>query len=189
MHSLWKRTICVLAVLLCAVLHTGCEPEQKIVDPFDITLNDVCIEVDNSTSTPGEVTEEPYLRLSLSVSAHNRTDETLEGGWMTVSLNQEADSYMGDGLTSFDFFASDPFTMIPEGETGDAEKAWGITVQWSPTLSAAQELKEYYKLSLTDIGSYVTSVTVTVHWDGGSQTQEFPITFSEADMALIEEFS
>lgn len=178
-----------LLTLLVSILIIGLTACAEATTHFEILLTDagfVCDE-SNLLDINSASTQKSYLRLQLSFEINNISNVPLEGVWYEFQLNEEARAYIASQMLGL---KSDPMDLVTKEQflsaSKDAHFAWGFVSNWSPLITSPEILEEYHSLKLTDIDGAIQYVDVTVHWNGGSQTERLAIDFSPEDLSLIQ---
>lgn len=177
-------------VVLILVILCGCAPGRYSTDsPFSFEDIDICITYQKENIPSGDSvieSEVPVLRLNISFSVRNYSEDDYRGVWYEFELNEEVKPFIASGIIHHSITDKKMITGEKKAMQDDNDLlVWGFSHSWSPTLTSTSVLKEYYNLSLVEIKNHLESITVTIHWDGGSQTQVIPLTLQESDMDIL----
>lgn len=187
-----KEINIILAFLIMiSLLLSSCAPnEQTAAAPFDVTCDGASFTYEIEKIPSGDSlidSEEPILRLHIRFSARNVTNHDYSNVWYECSLNEEAEPFIASRIIRNQITDKNSITTKEKAQSSNDELllAWGFDHHWAPSLTKASELKEYYNLKLTDIQQHLKSITITIHWDGGMQTEEFPLSLQKTDIDLL----
>lgn len=155
----------------------------EIKHPFSISVSEPEITeepgqyFDNDALVPTGTTER---RLELTVSINNTTQEEFRDVWFQLTLNPEAAPFIAGQMTTFE---SDPMpvtTAEKAAQNDDSSKLLisGFSHTWGMLLTTDTDLAEYHGKKPDEIADALQSITVSVYWDGGSQTETLPCSLA-----------
>ena len=114
-------------------------------------------------------------RLTISFEINNITDKSFKNVWYEVSMNEEVKPFIGSGILTF---TSDPMDVMSkeEAQKSTSELAiCGFETEDGKLLTQEDVLEEYYDLRQDQLFDYLKEIKIDIHWDGGSQSETFPI--------------
>lgn len=173
--SLKLCLIFISIILLIWIIYTTCilqTPEAHYENPFDISVSDVKIVSENSSSSD-EIEKSLYLKILIE----NNLNAEFNDVWFKTTLNKEVEPYIATHVLSF---TSEPINIITKEKAqeniGKSSDACGFEFNWQMVLTDDDTLKEYYNLdSSNGLQESLKSVTIEMFWNSGEQSITIPI--------------
>lgn len=140
---------------------------NKELSPFEITISDVKVISDNS--------EETNPKLSLTLSIENISEQEFSNVWFEIMLNNEVEPYIASHILSYKSEKMNVTTKENAQQNINDLNVCGFVHKWTMSLTAEEDLKEYYDLKPENLYAALKQATVNVYWKSGKQKNCIPI--------------
>lgn len=190
-----KKGVLLIASLI-SVLFIACAEnvDNQIVDPFAVTVQSIGVIQEPKTVLQGDdiLVGEGYVkRLTIDLMVTNETEFDFSNVWIQCEWNDEVIPFLASQIatyTSSEVYITsyEKYMSIDDAVTADGKPiVWGIQHNWSQLLTSEDDLNIYHGSTQIKLADALKNITVTIYWDGGSQTETIDVSLDEESIAIL----